>query len=221
MRSRVRQERGPTDSRSWRTRLHFSGAIKALSASAGTRDVLDEPEASAAGATRRPVADASGSSNTSLAPALVPHKLEVANLQRCPRRDDDADLRCAGRGRVDGIGGPTLPHLEDPVFLAAPGERRFRVARVVDGPGEMAAREGGVADDRAALAVAPDLENAAVDLHLAFGLPAVGRFAIEERLPLLGLHLLRLVVFVLLEPLDGFLVNRPARVAVEETEQVV
>src|SRR5262249_36153683 len=39
-------------------------------ASAGTRDVLDEPEASATGAPRRPVADASGSSKTALAPAL-------------------------------------------------------------------------------------------------------------------------------------------------------
>src|SRR5262249_57393967 len=89
------------------------------------------------------------------------------------------------------------------------------------GPGEMAAPEGGVAEDRAAFAVAPNPENAAGDAHLAFGLPAVGRFAVEERLPRLGLHRLRLVVFVLLEPLDGLLVNRPARVAVEETEQVV
>src|SRR5436190_11746212 len=101
--------------------------------------------------------------------SLVPHKLEVVNLQRRPRRDDDANLRFPGRGRVDGIGGPTLPHLQDPVFLAAPGDRRFRVARVVDGPAEMAAPEGGVADDRAAFAVAPDPENAAYDAHLAFG----------------------------------------------------
>jgi hypothetical protein len=85
----------------------------------------------------------------------------------------------------------------------------------------MAAREGDIAGDGAAFAVAPNPVNAAVKLRLAFDLPAVRRFTVEERFPLLGLHLFRLVVFVLLKPLDGFFVNRPPRLAVGETEQRV
>ena len=97
------------------------------------------------------------------------------------------------------------------VALASPACREEKRAKP---------REAGASDNRPAL-VTTDLEDAILDAPLAFGVPVLGRFAIEERLPVLDLHPLGLVVFVLVKPGRGFLVNGQAGVVIAESEQRV